>query len=126
MGRGMGGYFQTDLPVPGQMVVTTTGELGRTHMHVGILYPLLKGGVILSVLFYGLVWRALVRPLSVWCSDRFNCAAVIILPIYILFLFIEGPASMTALFDGLMYGVLCGRGLSSYETSEADGVGRGA
>lgn len=55
IGRGMGGYFGRDgthLKKIPFVFLTDVGVIGRRELHVGALMPMLKGGLLLMVVYY--------------------------------------------------------------------------
>ena len=109
IGRGLGGYYLIDNWSAGIQKVTNSGITGRAYMHLGFFLPLLKGGLIFSFIYYWFSFKLLLPKSRLWWMNRFNLVAVAILPVYIIFLFAEGPPTMANLLDGVLFGLLCGR-----------------
>jgi hypothetical protein len=108
-GRGLGGYYLIDNWSAGMKAVNTSGLIGRDIMHIGIFYPLLKGGVLFCVIFYWYAFRLFYFKDQSWRSNIYNLAALAVLPVYLGFLFAEGPASTSNLLNGVLFGLTCGR-----------------
>lgn len=110
LGKGMGGYFEppTDWKA-GMAVVTRDGKLGRPILHIGVCQPLLKGGLVFFLLYYSFFFRLILPKPPGWYQNRFNVVAMGVLPVYVLFLFIEGPPSMSSCYDGMLVGLCCAR-----------------
>lgn len=121
VGRGMGGYF-----VPpagwkaGLTYVDYKGTRGRTAMHVGILMPMLKGGITLTAIFYLFFFRAFTPKPPGWVQLPANFAARAVFPVYLAFLFIEGPPLMGDPMTCLMIGICCARASVSVQTSDLE------
>jgi hypothetical protein len=111
-GEGLGGGFV----LPGQESqwsiepLDPHGTLGRTSLHVGILYPFLKGGLC-GMLFYYVNFLALfICGLSPrWRKDPFNAIALGLMLVYFAFQFIEGSISTSNALESMMIGMCLGR-----------------
>lgn len=118
IGKGMGGYFvlgqANDDYGLGAYAVNNRGDVGKTVMHIGIGYPLLKGGLIFFSFHALFVMPILLRLFNrKWLKGKYNFTAVILLSVYCLFRFIEGPFSTGHSFDGLVFGFCCGKLVSA-------------
>jgi len=111
IGKGLGGYFLVnDLYAPGTLIVNSRGQTGKTIMHIGMFYPLLKGGVMFIIAHAVLVFPVFKRLGDTkWLKDPHNITAVTVLMVYAVFRFIEGPFSTGAVFDGMIFGLCSGR-----------------
>lgn len=112
VGRGFGGYFDLG-PLSGQfaeVVASSSGEMARTRLHIGLLYPLLKGGLFF-VAFHFLLIAPMFRKFQnkAWRRDRYNAVAITILPVYLAFRSIEGAPSPGEFFDGVIFAICCAR-----------------
>ena len=109
-GRGLGGYYT---PPPdwdaGVVRISEQGDLGRRSLHIGILVPILKGGVLFWIVTYSLYWPVLRPRRRLWYSSPLNMCAVAIIPVYVASQLIEGGASMGNVFDALLIGMVIGR-----------------
>jgi hypothetical protein len=111
-GEGLGGGFV----LPGQESrwsiepLDPHGTLGRTSLHVGILYPFLKGGLC-GMLFYYVNFLALfICGLSArWRKDPFNAIALGLMLVYVTFQFTEGSISTENSMESMMIGMCLGR-----------------
>lgn len=108
-GRGMGGYFYPPEDWDAGNVEVAPGVLARLALHVGILVPLLKGGIVYWAIVYSFFLSAF-RPRSgEWYSNRFNMCALAILPVYIASQVIEGAPGIPNIFEALIIGLAAGR-----------------
>jgi hypothetical protein len=118
-GNGLGGFFYNDY-IGGAIVVDSDGSMGKYIIHIGALYPYLKGGIILMFLIYILyintIYRAL-RRARYLSSEELTALCYLI--VYGLFRLIEGPPSTGAIFDGVLFGmslgILSGHSLKKYK-----------
>lgn len=108
-GRGMGGYFFPPEDWDAGNVEIAPGVMGRTALHVGILVPVLKGGLVFWTIVYCFFLPALFRRAKVWYSNRYNMCALAILPVYMASQVIEGAPGIPNIFDALMVGLAAGR-----------------
>lgn len=106
-GRGLGGYFH--LSSGGGLIEVSNGEMGKHILHIGALYPILKGGILLACLIYAHTISSIMRG---WKYLRhlnaYQLSALTFLIVYSLFRLIEGPFSPGAIFDGFLYGLSLG------------------
>lgn len=107
-GKGLGG----DYYVQRGGIVQYINHEGRevsSMVHIGAAYPILKGGLLLFFLiFYHItktVYRSLLR-IKKLSKEELTC--LIFLTIYSLFRLIEGPVSLGAVFDALLFGISLG------------------
>ena len=111
-GRGMGGYFLLD-EFPGVFVetmVNENGQFGRTKTHMGVVYPIIKGGILFLAIHIILVWPFFARSRNkFWRHNKYNSTSLIVLPVYVLFRLIEGPFSTGVVFDGVIFGLCVAR-----------------
>jgi hypothetical protein len=113
IGRGMGGYFPSP---PGWKLGTTyvdyRGTKGRLFAHVGLLMPLLKGGIVLMAVYYLFFLRLYLPKGAQWNDVPVNFAARVVIAVYTLFLLIEGPPTLGDPLACLMVGLCCARAAS--------------
>jgi hypothetical protein len=111
-GEGLGGGFV----LPGQESqwsiepLDVHGTLGRTSLHVGILYPFLKGGLCGMAFYYANFFALFLCGLSVrWRRDPFNAVSLGLMLVYFLFQFTEGSISTENSLESMMIGMCLGR-----------------
>jgi len=108
-GRGMGGYFEyTDKSgyVWGSYI-DNAKVIGKTTLHVGILMPMLKGGVYLMIVFYA-GFILVFQKLSLYTFDYFSFAAIAYVTVK-LFVFLQGGfLIMASVFDVILVGLCLG------------------
>jgi hypothetical protein len=110
VGKGMGGWFEAPPGwEAGLTYVTATGEKGRNNVHIGLLMPLLKGGLLLMALYYVFFFRLFWFKPRRWNLLDINFSARTVLAVYFVFLLIEGPPSLTDPFAAVLVGICCGR-----------------
>jgi len=108
VGKGLGGYYYVKNGGVSEYF-NHEGRQVNSITHIGIAYPILKGGFLLFFLiFYHIlktVFRSLIRikKLSV---EELSCLVFLI--VYSVFRLIEGPPSAGAIFDGLLFGMSLG------------------
>ena len=78
-------------------------------MHIGVLQPLLAGGVILCLAYYAFFIPILWRKPPGWYDNRYNVAAMAVLPVYATFLLIEGAPVWGTPFTCALVGMACAR-----------------
>lgn len=81
----------------------------RQQLHMGILYPLLKGGVPWMIVYFFplLSMRGLLRRLP--ALDTVSQSAVVFGVIYFMFQLMEGPVTYSNAWDGIALGLVGGR-----------------
>lgn len=106
-GRGLGGSFY--LKDGAGLISLGEGKMGKYILHIGILYPILKGGIILALGIYMHVftkihwaWRNLNQLTS------YQLSAFTFLLVYSIFRLIEGPFSPGVVFDAFLFGFSLG------------------
>ena len=110
VGRGMGGYYTPPYWwTAGVGPVTRMGDMGRPFLHVGLLQPMLKGGFILLAIYYSFFFPMFFRKQPGWYQNRFNVVAMGALPVYTLFLLVEGPPTWVAPAEAFLVGFCCAR-----------------
>ena len=103
-GKGLGGYF-----FPAIDGVHRTGLSGQIITHIGIAYPYLKGGLVLTIVIIYIYFGAVIRGLfSLKRLTPEQRAALCFLIVYGVFRLIEGPFSTGMIFDGVMLGFSLG------------------
>ncbi len=109
-GRGLGGYFT---PPPGWEAGTEPvgrrGEMGNASLHIGMLVPFLKGGVLFCLIYYAFFLPAVYRKRPGWHQNVYNSAAMLVLPVYWVFLGVEGAPTMANPLDAVLAGLVCAR-----------------
>ena len=86
-------------------------EFGRRQLHVGGLMPFFKGGLALSLAYYGGLLLALRRGAR-FIAEPFAAAAFFVVLLHALFLLQEGFFIMSVSFDLVMVGLCMGHLLS--------------
>lgn len=109
VGRGMGGWYVPPLEMTGSPV-SSQGEIGNPSTHIGFFHPFIKGGILLSLLYYSFFASLLRRKPRWWLQNRCNAAALCIAPVLFLFLFMEGAPNPGNIALGLVTAFACGRG----------------
>lgn len=108
-GRGMGGTF-TPPRYWRVGIIDSGGMFARDTVHAGVLLPVLKGGSLFALAYYSLFARVIRVHPTTWYQSRVNLAAAVALPVYTVFLFVEGPPSIANVYDAVLVGLACGRG----------------
>lgn len=107
-GRGLGGYYYMDSGA-GLIEVNSDGELGKHILHIGALYPILKGGLVLAFFIYVHVIGSVRKGFSqIKHLNEYQLSALVFLTVYSLFRIIEGPISPGSIFDGFLFGLSLG------------------
>jgi hypothetical protein len=108
IGRGLGGEYY----VKNDGVVESINEDGKpvnTKVHIGLTYPILKGGIFLfSLILYHIfltVYNGL-KNLNSLNNKELTCLVFLI--IYSVFRIIEGPLTTGSIFDALLFGMSLG------------------
>lgn len=112
LGRGFGGYFVPDAPGWG-VWLDDVSEFGRRQLHVGLLMPLFKGGLVLASVYYAGLLLALVRGRRAR-REPLAAAAFFVVLLHALFLLQEGWFIMSASLDLVMVGLSMGHLLSRH------------
>lgn len=103
-GKGLGGYF-----FPAVDGVQKNLSSGQIITHIGIAYPYLKGGLVLTIvisyIYFGAVIRGLFSLKRLTPEQR---AGLCFLIVYGVFRLIEGPFSTGMIFDGVLLGLSLG------------------
>lgn len=106
-GRGLGGSFY--LQDGAGLISLGDGKMGKYILHIGILYPILKGGIILA---FGIYLHVFGKVRWAWRNlnslDYGQLASVTFLLAYSLFRLIEGPISPGVVFDTFLFGFSLG------------------
>ena len=107
-GRGLGGFFTLESGAA-LIDVNEIGVKGKHILHIGILYPILKGGVVLAVVVYLHVFSAIRNALISFDKlNNYQLASLTFLLVYSLFRLIEGPFSPGLIFDSFFFGFSIG------------------
>jgi hypothetical protein len=107
-GRGLGGIYYVE---EGSIIESINDE-GRpvsSNMHIGAIYPILKGGIILFFLIFYHIFTTVyrnVKRLKNLSKEGLSCLVFLI--VYSLFRLIEGPVSPGSIFDALLFGMSLG------------------
>jgi hypothetical protein len=108
-GRGFGGYFVAE---PGWGAwMEDLHKVASRNLHVGVLMPFFKGGLLLSLAYYSGLALALARGRR-QLGDPFAAAAFFVLLLHALFLLQESWFSLSSSFDHVMVGLCMGYLLS--------------
>ena len=108
VGKGLGGWFE--LEDGGGIIKLHNGKSGKHIVHIGLAYPILKGGLLLLLLISMHYIYALGIGVSNFYTMSFEeHACLAFLFVYGAFRLIEGPFSPGALFDGICFGYSIGR-----------------
>ncbi len=112
IGRGMGGYFEytDEYGVWGEYMVDA-GVIGRRQLHMGVFMPLFKGGMILMLLYYTLVWLTL-RSARKYTRDLLSLACFSIIVVMTLQSLQGAMMVMVASYNIIMMGLCFGRCLA--------------
>ena len=116
----LAGAFASEVQAIDQ--VKTTGEIGRASVHIGFFMPMLKGGLLLSLVYYGFFLPMFQRKPAGWYQNPINTAALAVVPVYVLFQFIEGSPTMTNGFDAILVGMACARARGPHVPSRSHAV----
>jgi hypothetical protein len=111
-GRGFGGYFVADAPGWGAWM-EDLHQVASRNLHVGVLMPFFKGGLLLSVAYYSGLALTLARGRR-FVGEPFAAAAFFVVLVHAVFLLQESWFSLSSSFDHVMVG-LCMGYLLSYE-----------
>jgi hypothetical protein len=107
-GRGLGGYYNVHR---GGIVQYTNNE-GKdvsSIIHIGAAYPILKGGFLLFFLiFYHILKTVYISFMRIKKLTEEELSCLVFLIIYSVFRLIEGPFSLGAIFDALLFGMSLG------------------
>ncbi len=111
VGKGMGGTYKiNDSEGAGVVKLDDSGTEGKAILHIGILNPLLKGGIILLLFYLSLTYRWFLKvKQKAWLENKYNFIAAFFLPVYFVFQFIEGPFSTGAIFNAFLFGFAIAR-----------------
>jgi len=105
-GRGLGGIYISD-----NGIFDMLGKHEYRHiLHIGALYPLLKGGILLFILLSILLLNILIKSFKHrrnFTAIEHSCFGFLV--IFLLFRWIEGPITTTTAFNGIMFGLSLGR-----------------
>lgn len=106
-GRGIGGSFY--LNEGAGLVSLKDGQMGKYILHIGVLYPILKGGIILAIGIYAQIFN---KVLWAWRNLKAlgygQLASLTFLVVYSVFRLIEGPISPGVVFDAFLLGFSIG------------------
>lgn len=112
-GRGLGGFYEPDSYSEYRFVsyvASSTGAIGKAATHIGLAYPILKGGLLLFTIIFFQILRLPIRFLDTeWMQDPMNRFAIIFLAVYCITRIIEGPLTPGAAYEAIMFGLCMGR-----------------
>jgi hypothetical protein len=107
VGKGMGGGYAS----PWKWSIRRLDERAEgMTLHIGSLMPLLKGGLLLMLVYYAFFVPLFTPKPPGWYASRLNVAAMGIVPVVLVFSLAEGGALAGGSLDALMVGLICGRG----------------
>jgi hypothetical protein len=114
IGRGLGGYYivhgWSHLSVLDVAPVDDQGRWGRLALHVGALYPFIKGGLLYCAVYYSFLPLLLSRAFDRrWLAHPCNSTAFTFALVYFLFELTEGAPHAGNPFDGVLVGLAYGR-----------------
>ena len=109
-GRGMGGYFNVPADwEAGVEYVTSSGHKGRPHIHVGIFWPFLKGGVLFTVIYMYMFMGMLLPKGRGWINDKYNFVALANMAVFGTFLVIHTAPTLSGPLQLMVVGLCCAR-----------------
>ncbi len=109
-GRGFGGYFVANEPGWG-VWMDDLHQVASRALHVGVLMPFFKGGLVFTVAYYAGLALALARGRRA-LSDPFAAAAFFVVLLHAVFLLQESWFSLSSSLDLVMVGLCMGYLLS--------------
>lgn len=109
-GRAFGGYFVPDTPGWG-VWMNDVNEIASRHLHVGLLLPFFKGGLLFAFTYYAGVALTLVRGRRS-LSEPVAAAAFFVVLLHFVFLFQESWFHMSTALDLTMVSLCMGHLLS--------------
>lgn len=115
-GRGFGGYFSFATPDIGYWgtYLPDAGIIGKRELHVGALMPMLKGGLLLTSIYYAVV-VAIIANWRKHTSDLLTLAAFAIMLTTTLVSLQGGLFILSSSFEIVILGLCLGRCLASDE-----------
>jgi hypothetical protein len=123
VGRGMGGSFAPPEGwQSGIQIISIDGKQGRADLHIGMLEPLLKGGLCLSICYFSFFVVMILPKRKTWYRDDYNLTGLIIIFVYGLFLCVEGPPTFAAPSNAMLVGLICARGGMRQGSIERNGI----
>lgn len=110
VGRGMGGWYRPPAGwTAGVEAIRGTSEAGRYQVHIGIMLTVLKGGLLLFVLYLMLIVRTLWPRGAQWYENPYNASAIVITVVYLVRqMMVPMPGINTFLWLAAI-GLSCGR-----------------
>jgi len=109
-GRGFGGYFVAEESGWGAWM-EDLHQVASRALHVGVLMPFFKGGLLLAVAYYSGLALVLLRGRRS-LADPFAAAAFFVVLLHAVFLLQESWFSLSSSFDHVMVGLCMGYLLS--------------
>jgi hypothetical protein len=108
IGKGMGGAYISDNGIYDYVDMQNGNEM-RTTVHIGLAYPLLKGGILFVLLIFSHISIILVKAFKyLRYSTSIEIASYGFLFVFSLFRLIEGPINAVSIFNGVMFGMSIG------------------
>ena len=107
-GRGLGGYYNVQRGGVVQYI-NNDGKEASSIIHIGAVYPILKGGLLLFFLiFYHILKTVYISLKKIKKLSEEELSCLVFLIVYSVFRLIEGPFSLGAIFDALLFGMSLG------------------
>ena len=107
-GRGLGGYYNVQRGGVVQYI-NNDGKEVSSIIHIGAAYPILKGGLLLFFLiFYHILKTVYISLKKIKKLSEEELSCLVFLIVYSVFRLIEGPFSLGAIFDALLFGMSLG------------------
>jgi hypothetical protein len=104
----MGGAYISDNGIYDYVDMQNGNEM-RTTVHIGLAYPLLKGGILFVLLIFSHISIILVKAFKyLRYSTSIEIASYGFLFVFSLFRLIEGPINAVSIFNGVMFGMSIG------------------
>jgi hypothetical protein len=110
LGRGMGGSFTSmTIDTANVSIGEDTGSTERQQLHMGILFPFLKGGLVWSMIYLWPITIILARIGRLRDFDAVTQSCILWAATYYAFQLMEGPVTYSNCWDGLALGLAIGR-----------------
>jgi len=109
VGRGMGGAYAENRADTSAIDQVSETSYGRIGVHLGIVSPMLKGGLVWWSVYFAPLFILLMRSRECHPGDNTTKAAIACGFILFAFLFIEGATSYSVPWTGFCYGLIIAR-----------------
>lgn len=110
LGRGMGGSFTSvTIDAANVSIGDDRDSTERQQLHMGILYPLLKGGLVWSMIYLWPITAIVARIGRLRDFDVVTQSCILWAATYYPFQIMEGPVTYSNCWDGLALGLAIGR-----------------